>query len=129
MAAQFILVVLAFSSFHFMPQLVTTLNRCHRFPGFVYQQARFSSDHKSIEIAVRPRKGSKALCSRCHEPASGYDQLPELYRAAKDRSRKTGGAGLGLTIARYLAERHEGRIEVESTLGKGSTFRILLPSS
>src|SRR6266536_829243 len=60
-----------------MLQLITILNRCHRFPGFVYQQARVSSDHKSIEIAVRPRKGSKAICSRCHQPAPGYDQLAE----------------------------------------------------
>ena len=60
-----------------MLQLITILNRCHRFPGFVYHQARFSSDHKSIEIAVRPRKGAKAVCSRCHEPGPGYDQLPE----------------------------------------------------
>jgi transposase len=60
-----------------MLQLITILNCCHRFPGFVYQQARFSSDYKSIEIAVRPRKGSKAVCSRCHQPSSGYDQLPE----------------------------------------------------
>src|SRR5215212_561280 len=60
-----------------MLQLITILNRCHRFPGFVYQQARFSSDHKSIEIAVRPRKGSAAVCSRCHQPAPGYDQLSE----------------------------------------------------
>jgi len=60
-----------------MLQLITILNRCHRFPGFVYQQARFRSDHKSIEIVVRPRKGSKAMCSRCHQPAPGYDQLPE----------------------------------------------------
>ena len=60
-----------------MLQLITILNRCHRFPGFVYQQARFSSDHKSIEIAVRPRKRSAAVCSRCHQPAPGYDQLPE----------------------------------------------------
>jgi transposase len=60
-----------------MLQLITILNRCHRFPGFVYQQARFSSDHKSIEIAVRPRKGSGAVCSRCHRLAAGYDQLSE----------------------------------------------------
>jgi transposase len=60
-----------------MLQLITILNRCHRFPGFVYQQARFSSDHKSIEIVVRPRKASVAVCSRCHQPAPGYDQLPE----------------------------------------------------
>jgi transposase len=52
-----------------MLQLITILNRCHRFPGFVYRQARFSADHKSIEITVRPRRGSKAVCSRCHQPA------------------------------------------------------------
>jgi transposase len=75
--ARFILVVLAFTIFHFMLQLITILNRCHRFPGFVYHQARFSSDHKSIEIAVLPRKGSRAVCSRCHQPAAGYDQLSE----------------------------------------------------
>ena len=60
-----------------MLALITILNRCHRFPGFVYQQAGFSSDHKSIEIAVRPRKGSKAVRSQCHEPGPGYDKLPE----------------------------------------------------
>lgn len=60
-----------------MLQLITILNRCHRFPGFVYEQARFSSDHKIIEINVRPRKRSAAICSRCHQPAPGYDQLPE----------------------------------------------------
>ncbi|HEY6304785.1 MAG TPA: ISL3 family transposase [Terriglobales bacterium] len=58
-------------------QLITILNRCHRFPGFVYHQARFGSDHKSIEIAVRPRKGSQAVCSRCHQSGPGYDQLAE----------------------------------------------------
>jgi len=60
-----------------MLQLITILNHCHHFPGFVYQQACFSSDHRSIQITVRPRKGSSAVCSRCHQPASGYDQLPE----------------------------------------------------
>jgi transposase len=58
-------------------QLTTILNRCHRHKGFVYQQARFSADHKSIEVAVRPRRGSAAICSRCHQPAPGYDRLAE----------------------------------------------------
>jgi transposase len=75
--ARFILVVPALTGFHLMLQLITILNRCHRFPGFVYQQARFSSDHKSIEIVVRPRTGSAAVCSRCRQPGTGYDQLPE----------------------------------------------------
>ena len=58
-------------------ELITILNRCHRFRGFVYQHAYFSADKKSIEVAVRPRKGSAAVCSRCHLPAHGYDQLAE----------------------------------------------------
>src|SRR5262252_5119311 len=58
-------------------QLLTILNRCHRFRGFVYDRARFSPDHKSIEVFIRPRKGSAATCSRCHQPAAGYDQLAE----------------------------------------------------
>src|ERR1700726_3453581 len=58
-------------------ELITLLNRSHRFRGFVYQHAHFSADKKSIEVAVRPRKGSAAVCSRCHLPAPGYDQLAE----------------------------------------------------
>src|SRR4029079_17455813 len=58
-------------------ELIASLNRCHRFRGFVYQHAHFSADKKSIEVAVRPRKGSAAVCSRCHLPAPGYDQLAE----------------------------------------------------
>jgi transposase len=60
-----------------MLQLITILNRCHRFPGFIYRQAGFSSDGKSIEIAVSARVGSKAMCSCCHRAAPGYDTLPE----------------------------------------------------
>ena len=58
-------------------KLTTILNRCHRFRGFVYEHARFSADRKSIEVVVRPRRGSTAICSRCHQPAPGYDQLAE----------------------------------------------------
>jgi hypothetical protein len=58
-------------------ELITILNRCHRFRGFVYQHAHFSADNKSIEVAVRARKSSAAVCSRCHLPALGYDQLAE----------------------------------------------------
>jgi transposase len=58
-------------------ELITILNRCHRFRGFVYQHAHFGADKKSIEVAVRPREGSAAVCSRCHLPAPGYGQLAE----------------------------------------------------
>lgn len=58
-------------------ELTTILNRCHHFRGFVYENARFSTAKRSIEVVLRPRKGSAAVCSRCHLPAPGYDQLAE----------------------------------------------------
>ena len=53
-------------------ELITILNRCHHFRGLVYQHAHFSADEKSIEVAVRPRKGSEAVCSQCDQAAPGY---------------------------------------------------------
>ena len=58
-------------------ELITILNHCYRQRGFVYQQARFGPGKKSIEVDVRPREGSAAICSECHQPAPGYDHLPE----------------------------------------------------
>jgi len=58
-------------------ELTTILNRCHRFRGFVDEHARFSNGKKSIEVVLRPSQGSAAVCSRCHLPAPGYDQLAE----------------------------------------------------
>ena len=50
-----------------------------------------------------------------------------LYRADPSRTRSTGGAGLGLTIAKQLIEAHGGTIRAESTLGEGSRFTLTLP--
>jgi heavy metal sensor kinase len=52
-----------------------------------------------------------------------------FYRADDARSRETGGAGLGLAIARWAVEANGGRIDVESDVGEGTLFRIVLPRS
>ena len=50
-----------------------------------------------------------------------------FYRGEKSRNRQTGGAGLGLAIARGIVEAHGGEITVETNLGQGSTFTFTLP--
>jgi signal transduction histidine kinase len=50
-----------------------------------------------------------------------------FYRVSRDRSRQSGGAGLGLSIAHWIVATHHGHIGVESTPGVGSTFTVRLP--
>lgn len=52
-----------------------------------------------------------------------------FYRVNSDRSRNTGGAGLGLAIAEAIVQAHHGSLQVQSELGKGSTFTFQLPST
>ncbi|MEO0391490.1 MAG: ATP-binding protein [Pseudomonadota bacterium] len=59
--------------------------------------------------------------------------LPRLterfYRADSHRSRELGGTGLGLAIVKHIINRHRGRLRVESELGQGATFTVILPIS
>ncbi|MGL4232594.1 MAG: phosphate regulon sensor histidine kinase PhoR [Casimicrobium sp.] len=61
------------------------------------------------------------------------EHIPRLterfYRVDRSRSRDTGGTGLGLAIVKHVAQRHRAQFEIESTLGQGSTFRLLLPGA
>jgi heavy metal sensor kinase len=50
-----------------------------------------------------------------------------FYRVDKARSRQEGGSGLGLSICKFIVEAHKGTIDVESTLGEGTKFKISLP--
>jgi two-component system, OmpR family, phosphate regulon sensor histidine kinase PhoR len=50
-----------------------------------------------------------------------------FYRVDKSRAREEGGTGLGLAIVKHLAQSHGGHVEVESRMGRGTTFRVYLP--
>ncbi|MGA8372225.1 MAG: ATP-binding protein [Acidimicrobiales bacterium] len=62
-------------------------------------------------------------------PARDLEPIFErFYRVDHGRSRETGGTGLGLSIVRHVASNHQGRVEVASREGEGSTFTLILPN-
>jgi two-component system, OmpR family, phosphate regulon sensor histidine kinase PhoR len=65
-------------------------------------------------------------------PGIEAEHLPRLterfYRVDRSRSRETGGTGLGLAIVKHVAQRHGGLMRVESQVGQGSRFAIVLPA-
>jgi two-component system, OmpR family, sensor kinase len=90
---------------------------------------KYTPDGGSVTVSVGEEDGSVALAVSDTGIGISEDQLPlmfeRFYRA--DPSRSEGGAGLGLSIARQIAESHGGQIRAESTPGTGSTFTLLLP--
>ena len=90
---------------------------------------KFTPEGGSVKVRVEEEDGSVALTVSDTGVGISEEQLPlvfeRFYRA--DPSRAEGGAGLGLSIARQIAESHGGQIRAESTPGKGSTFTLLLP--
>jgi signal transduction histidine kinase len=84
-------------------------------------------------VWVRIKKEGRWIEIEVEDNGIGIDEkdLPYIferfYRGDISRSRETGGTGIGLTITRALVEAHGGKIEVKSTKGKGSIFRLSLP--
>jgi len=66
-------------------------------------------------------------------PGIASEHLPRLterfYRIDQSRSRETGGTGLGLAITKHVMQRHGGELQIQSELGKGSTFNLNFPAS
>jgi two-component system, OmpR family, phosphate regulon sensor histidine kinase PhoR len=77
---------------------------------------------------------AKAVRIDVMDSGPGIDptHLPRLterfYRIDEHRSREMGGTGLGLAIVKHIVSRHRGRIEIDSTKGKGSRFSIIIPA-
>ncbi len=93
--------------------------------------ARFTHDGGQITVSVVPGDDEVRLCVRDNGIGIPRDQLERIFRrfyqVEHHMSRRHGGLGLGLSIAKELVELHNGRIWVESELGKGSSFWIALP--
>jgi heavy metal sensor kinase len=84
-----------------------------------------------ISIALARQNGNALIVVR--DTGIGIPQVDQLhvfdrfYRVDKARSRALGGAGLGLSIVQWIVDAHEGKIEVQSTPGKGTAFTVALP--
>jgi len=85
----------------------------------------------TVRVAAALRDGDIVFSVEDTGPGIEREELPYVFerfhRADRSRSRETGGAGLGLTIARGLVEAHGGRIWAESEVGRGTSIFFTLP--
>ena len=92
---------------------------------------KYTPQGGSVAVRVREQDGRAALEVSDTGAGIAEDQLPLVFERfhRTDPSRADGGAGLGLAIARQIAESHGGEIEARSKPGEGSTFTLLLPKT
>jgi two-component system phosphate regulon sensor histidine kinase PhoR len=93
---------------------------------------KYSEPGNEVLITARALAGEVLISVTDHGCGIDRDHLPRLferfYRVDKARSRKLGGTGLGLAIVKHIVQAHGGKVFVQSTPGKGSTFTIHLPA-
>jgi two-component system, OmpR family, phosphate regulon sensor histidine kinase PhoR len=102
--------------------------------NLVNNAVRYTPEGGRIGVHWRRRNdGSAAVEVSDSGPGIEREHLSRIterfYRIDTSRSRDTGGTGLGLSIVKHVVQRHGGEIEVESEVGKGSTFRLVFPAA
>ncbi len=105
--------------------------------NLVENAVKYGGDGGRVDIALRRQAGREggqiALSVRDYGPGIAPEHLPRLterfYRVDVAASREQGGTGLGLAIVKHIVNRHRGRLHIESELGEGATFRVLLPEA
>lgn len=96
---------------------------------------RYGRSGKRVDISLeRAEKGGRPyirLSVRDYGPGIAKEHLPRLterfYRVDAAASRARGGTGLGLAIVKHIVNRHQGMLQIESEIGQGSSFSVLLP--
>jgi len=103
------------------------------FDNLLDNAVKYSGDGGAVRLAGERQNGEVILTVSDSGAGIGREDLPRIferfYRADKARSRELGGTGLGLSIVKHIVQLHGGRVEAESELGKGTTIRVILPSS
>jgi signal transduction histidine kinase len=91
----------------------------------------YTGEGGEINITTEKRSGEvriSVIDTGIGIPSQDLNRIFErFYRVDKSRSKEQGGTGLGLSIVKHIAEAHGGRVEVESEVGKGSRFTLVVP--
>ena len=99
--------------------------------NLVENAIKYTRDSGLIRLIVRGENGQTIVEVVDNGIGIGAEDLPRIferfYRAERSRSREMGGTGLGLSIVKHIVQAHGGQIEVETTPGEGSTFRMKFP--
>lgn len=94
---------------------------------------RYTPPGGRIAVDCTPANGSIAIRVADSGPGIAQEHLPRLfdrfYRIDRGRNRAQGGSGLGLAIAQCIAQAHGGQITIESAIGQGSAFTVVLPGA
>jgi heavy metal sensor kinase len=92
---------------------------------------KYTPEGGTVDLRQEAANGKAAISVTDSGIGIAESDLPHIFdrfwRADKVRSRGMGGAGLGLSIARWIVDKHQGSIEVQSQPGKGSTFTVRIP--
>jgi signal transduction histidine kinase len=117
-----------------LPVVIIDAHRIKQVLSNLLENAIAHTD-KGGRITVAARQGEQQILVSVTDTGEGIPakDLPfifeRFYRVDRSRTRKTGGSGLGLTIAKRLVEAHDGTIEVKSEPGQGSIFTFTIPVS
>jgi len=104
-------------------------------PGQAFLETQFSSQASNRRIVSPATTGQPCyiLCLRDQGPGFARDHLPRIgerfYRIAGDLSSKEKGTGLGLAIVKHITRRHRGGLLIQSGLGEGTEFTVILPAA
>ena len=99
--------------------------------NLVENAVKYSPDNSEVRISVEDKGREVHVSVIDHGTGIAEAHIPRIferfYRVDKARSRELGGTGLGLAIVKHVAQIHGGRIDVQSTPGRGSVFTLILP--
>lgn len=100
--------------------------------NLVSNAVKYSTEGGTIQIRVKQEKHKAVLIVEDQGIGMAEEELPlifeRFYRTDLSRSRKTGGAGIGLAIVKAIVQAHQGTVTVTSKVGCGSRFAVTLPA-